>query len=60
MAIHDPVTSMTDVRDGIERLLRSRLCASTPAQLGYIAGLEGDRTWMAELVRGLRVEGNFV
>ena len=48
MAIHDPVGSMTDVRDGIERLLRSRLCASTPAQLGYIAGLEGDRTWMAE------------
>ena len=48
MAIHDPVGSMTDVRDGIERLLRSRLCASTPAQLGYIAGLEGDRTWMEE------------
>lgn len=48
MAIHDPVGSMSNVRDGIERLLRSRLCASTPAQLGYIAGLEGDRTWMAE------------
>ena len=48
MAIHDPLGSMVDVRDGIERLLRSRLCASTPAQLGYIAGLEGDRTWMDE------------
>lgn len=48
MAIHDPIGSMMDVRDGIERLLRSRLCASTPAQLGYIAGLEGDRTWMAD------------
>ncbi|MGB0801575.1 MAG: aminotransferase class I/II-fold pyridoxal phosphate-dependent enzyme [Candidatus Poseidoniaceae archaeon] len=48
MAIHDPIGSMANVRDGIERLLRSRLCASTPAQLGYIAGLEGDRTWMAE------------
>jgi len=48
MALHDPVGSMGDVRDGIERLLRSRLCASTPAQLGYIAGLEGDRTWMEE------------
>ena len=34
------------VRDGIERLLRSRLCASTPAQLGYLAGLDSDRTWM--------------
>ena len=48
MAIHDPVNSMPDVRDGIERLLRSRLCASTPAQLGYIAGLEDDRSWMIE------------
>jgi aspartate/methionine/tyrosine aminotransferase len=37
---------MNDVRDGVERILRSRLCASTPAQMGYIAGLEGDRSWM--------------
>ncbi len=34
------------MRDGLERLLRSRLCASTPAQLGYLAGLEQDRSWM--------------
>ena len=44
MAIHDPTNVLVDVRDGIERLLRSRLCASTPAQLGYLAGLEGDRS----------------
>lgn len=48
MAIHDPKGVLLDVRDGIERLLRSRLCASTPAQLGYLAGLEGDRTWMEQ------------
>lgn len=46
MAIHDPLGRMNLVRDGIERMLRSRLCASTPAQLGYLAGLVGDRTWM--------------
>jgi len=46
MAIHDPTSKMNDVRDGIERVLRSRLCASTPAQMGYLAGLEGDRSWM--------------
>ena len=40
MALHDPINTMIDVRDGIERILRSRLCASTPAQLGYLAGLE--------------------
>ena len=46
MALHDPSNVMINVRDGIERLLRSRLCASTPAQLGYLAGLNGDRSWM--------------
>lgn len=46
MAIHDPQERMILVRDGIERMLRSRLCASTPAQLGYLAGLESDRSWM--------------
>ena len=28
MAIHDPISSLVAVRDGIERILRSRLCAS--------------------------------
>jgi len=28
--------------------LRSRLCASTPAQYGYLAGLQGPKEWMAE------------
>ena len=46
MAIHDPTNRLLHVRDGIERMLRSRLCASTPAQLGYLAGLESDRSWM--------------
>ena len=46
MALHDPNDSLVEVRDAIERLLRSRLCASTPAQMGYLAGLTGDRTWM--------------
>ena len=54
MAIHDPSQCLDLVRDGIERLLRSRLCASTPAQLGYLAGLTGDRDWM--LGYGKRVQ----
>jgi aspartate/methionine/tyrosine aminotransferase len=48
LAIHDPSGVLLNVRDGIERLLRSRLCASTPAQLGYLAGLNGNRDWMNE------------
>jgi alanine-synthesizing transaminase len=55
LAIHDPTNVMADVRDGIERLLRSRLCASTPAQLGYLAGLSEDRSWMVEYTSKVRV-----
>lgn len=45
-AIHDPIDTMSLVRDGLERLLRSRLCASTPAQMGYLSGLVDDKSWM--------------
>jgi len=48
LAVHDPMGVLTSVVDGIERLLRSRLCASTPAQMGYLAGLNSDRLWMEE------------
>ena len=58
LAIHDPTKVMGDVRDGIERILRSRLCASTPAQLGYLAGLENDRTWMLEYASKVRKRRN--
>jgi aspartate/methionine/tyrosine aminotransferase len=47
MALHDPEGRLALVRDGLERLLRCRLCASTPAQLGYLAGLQGPKDWMA-------------
>jgi alanine-synthesizing transaminase len=48
MALHDPTNRLGAVRDGIERLLRSRLCASTPAQMGYLAGLQESKDWMQE------------
>ena len=47
-AIHDPASVLMEVRDGLERILRSRLCASTPAQLGYLSGLNSDKQWMAQ------------
>ena len=46
MAWHDPSGVLENVRDGVERILRSRLCASTPAQYGYLAGLSEDSNWM--------------
>ena len=51
MALHDPTNRLGAVRDGIERLLRSRLCASTPAQMGYLAGLQESKDWMQEYTR---------
>ncbi len=54
MAIHDPRGKLDDVKDGIERMLRSRLCASTPAQYGYLAGLQGDDEWMETYLLGLK------
>lgn len=55
--LHDPEGRLVSVREALERLLRSRLCASTPAQRGYLAGLTGDRSWMgpyAERVKAQR------
>ncbi|HIC50495.1 MAG TPA: aminotransferase class I/II-fold pyridoxal phosphate-dependent enzyme [Candidatus Poseidoniales archaeon] len=46
MAWHDPQGRLELVRDGVERLLRSRLCASTPAQHGFLAGLTDDTGWL--------------
>ena len=51
MAIHDPRNKLSAIRDGLERLLRSRLCASTPAQYGYLAGLKGDNKWMDKYLK---------
>lgn len=47
MAWHDPENRLSLVRDGVERILRSRLCASTPAQYGYLAGLESSHDWLS-------------
>ena len=47
MAWHDPSGTLGAVRDGVERLLRSRLCASTPAQHGFLAGLADDSGWLS-------------
>ena len=54
MALHDPNNKLLNIKDGLERLLRSRLCASTPAQYGYLAGLNDDDTWMNDYLSILK------
>ena len=46
LALHDPDGRLSAIRDGLERLLRARLCPPTPAQAGYLAALEGPKDWM--------------
>jgi len=59
MAFHDPKNNSIEVKDGIERLLRSRLCASTPAQYGYLAGLEGEDNWMDSYLTKIKKRNNY-
>jgi len=54
MALNDPSNKLSNIKDGLERLLRSRLCASTPAQYGYLAGLNDDDTWMNDYLSKLK------
>jgi alanine-synthesizing transaminase len=59
MALHDPMAQLANVQDALERLLRSRLCPSTPAQWGYLAGLTGDRSWMARYARRVQDQRDY-
>lgn len=54
--LHDPAGRLGSVREALERLLRSRLCASTPAQQGFLAGLNGDRSWMTPYVERVKAQ----
>ena len=54
--LHDPSGALGAVREALERLLRSRLCASTPAQHGYLAGLTGDRSWLGPYLERVQAQ----
>ena len=58
MSLHDPLNRCNELKDGLERLLRSRLCASTPAQYGYLAGLRGGDEWMEEYLKSIIARNN--
>lgn len=59
MALHDPTNRLPLVKDALERLLRSRLCPSTPAQHGYLAGLTGDRKWMVSYAEKVQQQRDY-
>tara|TARA_Y100001970_G_C14206589_1_gene844411 strand:- start:774 stop:1982 length:1209 start_codon:yes stop_codon:yes gene_type:complete len=59
MIWHDPHKYLTNVRDGVERLLRSRLCASTPAQIAYLSGLNNSEEWRDNYLSKLYTNRNY-
>ncbi len=60
LAIRDPDGSLEDIRDGIFRQARARLCANTPLQIGYLAALRGPQNHIRETMEKLRVRRDYV
>ena len=52
--LQDPEGKLTDVWDGIKRLSRVRLCASTPAQVAGVEALRGPQDHIREMVSKLK------
>jgi alanine-synthesizing transaminase len=57
--LQDPEGKMSDVWDGIQRLSRVRLCASTPAQVAAVEALRGPQDHIREMVSKLKHRRDF-
>jgi len=55
----DPLGKLRHVWDGIERMSRVRLCASTPTQMAGIEALTGPQEHIGEMVAKLRLRRDF-
>ena len=60
LAIRDSEGMLEDIRDGIMRQARARLCANTPLQLGYLAALRGPQDHIRETMEKLRKRRDYV
>jgi tyrosine/nicotianamine family aminotransferase len=57
--VQDPRGQLKDVWEGIEKMSRIRLCASTPTQRAGIAALRGPQAHIGEMVKKLRQRRDF-
>jgi aspartate/methionine/tyrosine aminotransferase len=57
--LQDPEGSLANVWDGIQRLSRIRLCASTPAQVAAVEALRGPQDHIREMVSKLKRRRDF-
>ncbi len=60
LAIRDVEGKLEDIRDGIMRQARARLCANTPLQLGYLAALKGPQDHIRETMEKLKKRRDYV
>ncbi len=60
LAIRDYEGQLNDIRDGIMRQARARLCANTPLQLGYLAALKGPQDHIRKTMEKLRKRRDYV
>nr|AAZ32478.1 aspartate/tyrosine/aromatic aminotransferase [uncultured euryarchaeote Alv-FOS1] len=60
LAIRDADEKLADIRDGIMRQARARLCANTPLQLGYLAALRGPQDHIPATMNRLRRRRDYV
>jgi tyrosine/nicotianamine family aminotransferase len=57
--LQDPTGRLRHVWEGIEKMSRVRLCASTPTQVAGVAALTGPQTHIAEMVGKLKARRDF-
>ncbi len=60
LAIRDAEGKLEDIRDGIMRQARARLCANTPLQLGYLAALKRPQDHIRKTMDILRKRRDYV
>lgn len=60
LAIRDVDDRLKEIREGIMRQARARLCANTPLQLGYLAALKGPQGHIRETMEKLQKRRDYV
>ena len=60
LAIRDVNDELSQVRDGIMRQARARLCPNTPLQYGYLAALKGPQEHIRRTMEKLRKRRDYV
>ena len=60
LAIRDSEEQLSQIRGGIMKQARARLCANTPLQIGYLAALKGPQDHIRKTMETLRKRRDYV